>query len=124
MKVLNILDCGKNYSLAHGTVKYISNITSYNQTAVVTCDEGYQIEGDPVITCQADGTWSDNTTCRAKLAEGNIYLLNNYYLHFFRPGTPFWGYLQTEQTQLLRRRMRRLIRVFTVCLYKLIWKMR
>ena len=66
-------------------------MTSYNQTAVVMCDEGYRIEGDPVITCQADGTWSDNTTCRAKLAEGNI-LSDIIIINPFKTSYPFGGF--------------------------------
>ena len=37
---------------------------------------------------------------------------------FFRPEARFLGFMQTVQTQFRRHKMRRLIRIYTVCLQK------
>jgi len=33
-------------------------------TCTYTCDDGYMVNGDMIVTCGNDGTWSDDTTCR------------------------------------------------------------
>ena len=55
-------DCGRNYSLPNGHVHYGDN-TTYNSTLYPHCNQGYKVVGDYDIICQADGTWSTNTSC-------------------------------------------------------------
>ena len=39
-------------------VNYNDNHTAYNATASVSCKDGFEIQGENFVTCQADGTWS------------------------------------------------------------------
>lgn len=36
---------------------------AYGQTAYISCDTGYALQGERYIICQAGAIWSDNTTC-------------------------------------------------------------
>ena len=45
-----------------------------------------------------------------------LYLVNQNSKNPYRPCIPFVGHIQTVQTQIRRRKMRRLISVSTVCL--------
>ncbi len=39
----------------------------FQDTATYTCDTGFELFGNSMRTCQADGTWSgDEPTCRGK----------------------------------------------------------
>ncbi|XP_053387316.1 uncharacterized protein LOC128551050 [Mercenaria mercenaria] len=40
-----------------------SSDTTYNTILEITCGVGYNITGDSIIRCQADGTWSDYPRC-------------------------------------------------------------
>ncbi|XP_060591771.1 sushi, von Willebrand factor type A, EGF and pentraxin domain-containing protein 1-like [Ruditapes philippinarum] len=42
-----------------------SNVTvfTYGTIAKIECEPGFNIFGDSMITCQSDGTWSDNLVC-------------------------------------------------------------
>ncbi|XP_063401402.1 sushi, von Willebrand factor type A, EGF and pentraxin domain-containing protein 1-like [Mytilus trossulus] len=50
-----IVRCPGNFEIVNGKIKgdnvYKSNLT-------FTCNEGYQIVGDPILTCQSTGAWS------------------------------------------------------------------
>lgn len=37
--------------------------TSYGTAIQVTCDKGLDLKGSSTISCQPDGTWSDNPVC-------------------------------------------------------------
>ena len=76
MKLYVFVDCLASYTLINGFVNFTGKVTTYEAQVAATCNEGYEIEGDPKITCQADGMWSDNTACRAIPAEGNVYILS------------------------------------------------
>ena len=52
------------YSIDHGSVSFLGISLVYNAKVTVTCDSGYEIEGDSKITCLATGEWSTNTACR------------------------------------------------------------
>lgn len=43
------------------------NATTFNSTAIYSCINGYNIVGNPVRTCQANGDWSDSAPmCESK----------------------------------------------------------
>ena len=46
-------------SCSHGD----GEIPRPGDTCTYTCDDGYMVEGEMTVTCQDDGTWSDETTC-------------------------------------------------------------
>ena len=61
-----MVDCGEPEELVDGTVAAHDG-TFHPSNATYTCDEGYTLEGNSVITCQADGTWSDGApTCKSE----------------------------------------------------------
>ena len=37
--------------------------TSVGDSAVISCDTGYILQGDSYIACRDDGSWSDTPTC-------------------------------------------------------------
>ncbi|XP_038057640.1 sushi, von Willebrand factor type A, EGF and pentraxin domain-containing protein 1-like isoform X2 [Patiria miniata] len=58
----NIISCGEPTALANGNVTVLSH--EYRGVAVLSCAEGYQMEGEPVIVCSSNGTWTSlNFTC-------------------------------------------------------------
>ena len=57
------VECETDYFLAHGRVDFSEVETVYGQRVFVTCEEGYEVEGDSVITCLASGEWS-TTVCQ------------------------------------------------------------
>ena len=46
----------------------------YNSIARYSCDHGYILDGDPLLTCQADGNWSGSPLCRRML---QLMMLDN-----------------------------------------------
>ena len=58
--------CVKEYQLEHGHVDFSGRLTLYGEIVPVFCDEGYETNGDPFITCLAEATWSSNTYCRPR----------------------------------------------------------
>ena len=43
-------------AIDHANFTFTSNIT-------VTCDDGYELTGDKVISCKANGQWTDQPQC-------------------------------------------------------------
>ena len=62
-KLSYFVECETDYFLAHGRVDFSEVETVYGQKVFVTCEEGYEVEGDSVITCLASGEWS-TTVCQ------------------------------------------------------------
>ena len=40
--------------------------TTYNEIAIMTCEEGYTLNGNAFVTCQDDGNWTTLPTCDIK----------------------------------------------------------
>ena len=59
-----------------------SNVSSflYNTSVEITCEDGYIIHGDSLITCQMDQSWTDYPGC---YPEGKTELTDQHYLFFF-----------------------------------------
>ncbi|XP_053398308.1 CUB and sushi domain-containing protein 3-like [Mercenaria mercenaria] len=57
----DIKDCG-DPSPENGTANVLSG-TTYGETAIIICDNGYILLGDEHIICTDGGYWSDNPTC-------------------------------------------------------------
>ena len=64
--LLSITDCGTDYTMAHGQINFIEEKTTYNQTAPVICNIGYEVHGNAEIRCLSNGSWSRNSACRKK----------------------------------------------------------
>ena len=67
----NILSTGKSCPAlqppVHGSITSLSCGTSFGSQASLSCDTGYRMTGSSQRSCQADGTWSGNTTiCNGK----------------------------------------------------------
>ena len=59
------LDCGTLNNPANGQVNHIGGTTTVGSIAQFTCDTGYTVSIPSLITCQADGTWSNaDPTCQ------------------------------------------------------------
>ena len=65
-------DCGSLTTPGNGTVKLTeAGTTTYGATATQSCNTGFDLSGVVIITCGADGNWSDPAiTCTIK---GNLY---------------------------------------------------
>ena len=64
--ILTVVDCGTLTNPANGQVSHTAG-TTFGQTATYSCDTGYNLVGDSIRRCQADGMWSGNEpTCISK----------------------------------------------------------
>ena len=61
--MFNILDCGRNLTIANGQIDLNNVLTTAGNSVPVTCDVGYELRGGNSIECLEDGTWSQNVTC-------------------------------------------------------------
>ena len=60
------IDCGTLNDTTNGQVSHTAG-TTFGQTATYSCDTGYDLVGNSIRTCQADGMWSGNEpTCISK----------------------------------------------------------
>ncbi len=58
----NLIQCDDPVSLANGDI--VGNSYYYGSSISFSCKEGYLLIGDPMITCQSNGSWtSDYPTC-------------------------------------------------------------
>ena len=58
------MDCGSLPDPANGQVDHTAG-TSLGQTAIYSCNTGYNLVGDSTRTCQATGNWSGSApTCQ------------------------------------------------------------
>ena len=61
--LLTAVNCGNLTDPANGSVNHTGG-TTFGQTAIYSCDIGYNPVGDSTRTCQAEGNWSGNApTC-------------------------------------------------------------
>ena len=61
------MDCGTLNNPANGQVSHTAG-TTFGQTAIYTCNPGYNLVGDSSRTCQARGVWSGSIpTCQRML---------------------------------------------------------
>ena len=57
------VDCGNLNDPANGQVNHTAG-TTFRQTATYSCSTGYNLVGDSIRTCQAEGEWSGSApTC-------------------------------------------------------------
>ena len=60
---LTVVNCGNLTDPANGVVNHSAGTTS-EQNATYRCNTGYNLVGDSIRTCQAEGDWSGNApTC-------------------------------------------------------------
>ena len=52
---LTVVDCGSLFAPENGTLTI--NGTTFASTANYSCNEGYNITGDEMRTCQENGSW-------------------------------------------------------------------
>lgn len=67
----NFLDvnCGRLSNINFGHVTYPEGRTTYNATALYTCDENYTLVGDEVRICSDDGKWNGSEPrCECKFS--------------------------------------------------------
>jgi hypothetical protein len=55
------VDCGSP-PIANGQAKTPTG-TTYGEVAFITCDEGFTLQGDEHVRCEAGGNWSSDPTC-------------------------------------------------------------
>ena len=63
-KMSLFVDCGSSYTLENGAVNFTGIEPTFQHTAPVYCDEGYEIQGIHRITCQSNGQWSQSARCQ------------------------------------------------------------
>ena len=62
-----VVDCGNLTNPANGQVSHTAG-TTFGQTAIYSCNTGYNLVGDSTRTCQATGEWSGSVpTCERML---------------------------------------------------------
>ena len=69
--ILTAVDCGNLTHPANGQIDHTAG-TSLGQTAIYSCNTGYNLVGDSIRTCNATGEWSGIVPiCRGMLLEGD-----------------------------------------------------
>jgi hypothetical protein len=63
--VLNVSFCPPLSDPVDGVVDYNASVRSYLSVASFSCNLGWVLDGGSTITCQADGTWDTQPTCKA-----------------------------------------------------------
>lgn len=60
--------CSTPSTIARGFQKVTYGITPNYATIIeYTCDEAYELVGDPIIFCKSDSTWTNSVpTCKSK----------------------------------------------------------
>ena len=67
LSFLTAVNCGTLTNPANGQVSHAAG-TTFGQTAIFSCDTGYNLDGDSNRTCQATGMWSGSSpTCQSML---------------------------------------------------------
>ena len=62
-----VVDCGTLNTTTNGQVSH-PNGTTFRQTATYNCNTGYNLVGDSIRMCEADGMWSGSEpTCQGVL---------------------------------------------------------
>ena len=62
-----VVDCGTLNTTTNGQVSH-PNGTTFRQTATYNCSAGYNLVGDSIRMCEADGMWSGSEpTCQGVL---------------------------------------------------------
>lgn len=68
-KFFSAIACGPpQAAVANGRIECGTQDYSYQSRCVVSCDAGYDIESNDIITCQADKTWTEPGQCVGKRA--------------------------------------------------------
>ena len=69
------MDCGPPGKRANSEVNHTAG-TTFGQNATYSCNPGYKVVGDSILTCQATGVWSGSVpTCqRMLLLTLNVYM--------------------------------------------------
>ena len=63
-----VVDCGSLPGPTNGAVSTSSG-TNENDTAIYSCETGYNLNGEIIRTCEDDGQWApDEPTCDRKLS--------------------------------------------------------
>ena len=66
VSLFSVVDCGSLTDPVNGQVN--TNGTTFGETAIYSCDTGYNLVGNNTRTCQATGQWSGNEpTCERML---------------------------------------------------------
>ena len=59
----NIIDCSMPNEVINGIVELNDNRTTFGARAEVRCNKGYNLTGNPLITCLDTSEWNINGTC-------------------------------------------------------------
>ena len=82
--------CSEPIPPANGVVKlevnpYGGQLYEVRTTALFACDDGYKLDGSPIVECQLYGTWSPVTpTCKKT---GNFHFLLWHKWYIFHSGS-------------------------------------
>lgn len=82
-----IKDCKNEKKIDKGTVNY-KDVTTYGTMVTVSCNTGYKLTGHPHLVCQADGTWTSNTSCVLRDC-GKAFNITNGFVEFKGGDTTF-----------------------------------
>ena len=58
------IQCGPPPAVLWGTANLTG--THFNDSAIYSCDEGYELVGNLVTTCEATGQWAPVPSCESK----------------------------------------------------------
>ena len=58
--------CKNDARIENGNIQFEGNVTFFKHTVPVSCNAGFQLEGDNFTICLDDGLWSSNAVCTIK----------------------------------------------------------
>ena len=67
-----VIDCGDPGTPSNGV--RTGSVFTFGGTIRYTCNQGYQLSGSSIRTCEASGRWSgDNAQCKSKCCTENFF---------------------------------------------------
>jgi hypothetical protein len=66
-------------TVANGTIADTPNGTTFNETAIISCIDGFKLNGSSTVTCEADGNWSTLPTCDIRGTKDSVTCFIFYY---------------------------------------------
>ena len=92
------MDCGNLTNPVNGQISHTAG-TTFGQTAIYSCNTGFNLVGDNTRTCQATGVWSQSApTCQGTAAGKFVQVITH------KPQKETKGLVMLQRISCLQRK--------------------